>query len=93
MVTKVTSDFVSRIGFYLSTRLVLLFFFMDSKNSLYGSLSRARIGLEIIYSRLSLSVMAEIGRNCAISAFCCLGMIGIGQGMNSPNSRKLGACC
>lgn len=34
----------------------------------------ARIGLEIIYLSSILSVMAEIGRNCAISAFCCLGM-------------------
>lgn len=38
------------------------------------ALSRARIGLEIIYSRLSLPVMAETGRNCAVSAFCRLGM-------------------
>ena len=33
-------------------------------------ITRARIGLEIIYTRLSVFlVMAEIGRNCAVSAF------------------------
>jgi len=60
VVTKVTSDFVSRIGFYLSVRPGLLSLFMDSKNSLYGS--RARIGLEIIYSS---SVFVGHSRNRA----------------------------
>ena len=74
-VTKVTSDFVSRIGFYLSARLGLLFLFMDSQNSLYGSRACARVlVLKLFIPRLSLSVMAEIGRNCAVGAFCCLGM-------------------
>ena len=75
-VTKVTSDFVSRIGFYLSTRLGLLFLFMDSQNSLYGSRACARVMLrKLLILRLSVFlVMAEIGRNCAVSEFCCLGM-------------------
>ncbi len=29
--------------------------------------------LKLFISRLSLSVMAETGRNCAVSAFCRLG--------------------
>ena len=41
--------------------------------------ARARIGVEIIYSTACFLVdMAEIGHNCAVSAFCCLGGVGIG---------------
>ena len=54
VVTKVTNDFASCIGFYLPVRL----------------------GLEIIYPRLSVfSVMAETGLNCAVSVFYRLGMV------------------
>ncbi|EFH21737.1 hypothetical protein NEIPOLOT_02535 [Neisseria polysaccharea ATCC 43768] len=49
VVTKVTNDFASRIGFYLRARVLVLKLFIP---------------------RLSLLVMAEIGRNCAVSAFC-----------------------
>lgn len=38
-------------------------------------MARARVlVLKLFIPRLSLSVMAEIGRNCAVGAFCCLGM-------------------
>ena len=38
-------------------------------------MARARVFvLKLFIPRLSLSVMAEIGRNCAVGAFCCLGM-------------------
>ena len=37
-------------GFICPRVLVFFSLFMDSKNSLYGSLARARIGIEIIYS-------------------------------------------
>lgn len=38
-------------------------------------MARARVFvLKLFIPRLSLSVMAETGRNCAISALCRLGM-------------------
>ena len=74
VVTTVTTIFVSRIGFYLSARLGLLFLFMDSKNSLYGSLARVLLRKLLILHLSVFLVMAEIGRNCAVSEFCCLGM-------------------
>jgi len=61
VVTKVTSDFASRIWFYLFARLGLLSFFMGSQNSRgCFSRARARIGVEIIYS---LSVFVDHGVN------------------------------
>ena len=37
-------------------------------------MARARVlVLKLFIPRLSLSVMAETGRNCAVSAFCRLG--------------------
>lgn len=49
VVTKVTSDFASRIWFYLFACLGLLSFFMGSQNSRGCITTRARIGVEIIY--------------------------------------------
>lgn len=85
VVTKVTSDFVSRIWFYLFACLSLLFFFMGSQNS-RATLLRARVLVSKLFiPRLSLLVIAETGRNCAVSAFLCFGRVGIGKGSNSPN--------
>ena len=53
VVTKVTSDFTSRIGFYLFACLGLLSFLWARK--IQGAeLLRARIGVEIIYSTACL---------------------------------------
>lgn len=53
VVTKVTSDFVSRIWFYLSR--VLVFFPFYGLQKFKGCIiTRARIGLEIIYSSACL---------------------------------------
>lgn len=73
VVTKVTSDFVSRIWFYLFACLGLLSFLWTPK--IQGAvLLRARVLVSKLFiPRLSLLVMAETGRNCAVSAFCFLG--------------------
>lgn len=85
VVTKVTSDFASRIWFYLFACLSLLSFFMGSQNS-RATLLRARVLVSKLFiPRLSLLVIAETGRNCAVSAFLCFGRVGIGKGSNSPN--------
>ena len=85
VVTKVTSDFASRIWFYLFACLSLLFFFMGSQNS-RATLLRARVLVSKLFiSRLVLLVIAETGRNCAVSAFCFWVGVGIGKGSNSPN--------
>ena len=70
VVTKVTSDFASRIWFYLFACLSLLSLFMGSQNS-RATLLRARVLVSKLFiPRLSLLVIAETGRNFAVSAFC-----------------------
>jgi hypothetical protein len=59
VVTKVTSDFASRIWFYLFACLGLLSFLWTPKIQ-GAAFSRARIGIEIIYS---LSVFVGHGVN------------------------------
>ena len=49
VVTKVTNDFASRIGFYFFACLGLLSFLWTLKIQGAAFLSRARIGGEIIY--------------------------------------------
>ena len=71
VVTKVTSDFVSRIWFYLFACLGLLSFLWAPK--IQGLLfSRARVlVLKLFIPLLAFLVdMAGIGRNCAVSVFC-----------------------
>ena len=85
VVTKVTSDFASRIWFYLFACRGLLSFLWTCKIQ-GAALLRARVLVSKLFiSRLSLLVMAEIGRNCVVSAFLCFGRVGIGKGSNSPN--------
>ena len=60
VVTKVTSDFASRIWFYLFACLGLLSFLWARKIQGAAFLARARIGVEIIYS---LSVFVDHGVN------------------------------
>lgn len=49
-------------------------------------ITRARVLVSKLFTpRLSLLVIAETGRNCAVSAFLCFGGVGIGKGSNSPN--------
>lgn len=67
VVTTVTTIFVSRIGFYLSTR----------------------IAPKIIYSRWSWRKQGVIALSARFTVWV---WVDIRQGLNSPNSRKLGAC-
>ena len=86
VVTKVTSDFVSRIWFYLFACFGLLSFLWAPKIQGTTLITRARVLVSKLFiPRLSLLVIAETGRNCAVSAFLCFGRVGIGKGSNSPN--------
>ena len=79
VVTKVTSDFVSRIWFYLFACLGLLSFLWTPKIQGAAFLARARVLVSKLFiPRLSLLVIAETGRNCAVSAFCFWVGVGIG---------------
>lgn len=62
VVTKVTSDFASRIWFYLFARLGLLSFLWAPKIQRAAFLARARIGVEIIYSAACLFGRCGVNR-------------------------------
>ena len=77
---------LSRAYGFIFSRVLVFFPFLWTCKIQGAALLRARVLVSKLFiPRLSLLVIAETGRNCAVSAFLCFGRVGIGKGSNSPN--------